>query len=68
MKLLHAFFYVCRLFGVIPTILAAFNIFKEQYQTYQYIFVGAIIIGSVGIIVMPKIQTKMAEREMRNMK
>ena len=68
MKLLHAFFYVCSLFGIIPATLAAFNIFREQYQTYQYVFVGAIIIGSVGIIVMPKIQAKMTEREMRNMK
>lgn len=68
MKILHRFFYVCSLFGIVPTILAAFNIFKEQYQAYQFVFVGAIFIGTIGIFVMPKIQAKMTEREMRNVK
>ena len=65
-KALTTLFFLFNLFGLIPIILAACNIYKEPIQNNMSLFTILLAIGVVGTFVMRKVETKITEREMKN--
>lgn len=65
-KALTMLFFLLNLFGLIPIILAACNIYKEPIQENMLLFTIPLAIGVVGTFVMRKVETKITESEMKN--
>ena len=66
-KTLRVIFFLCNLFGMLPIVLAAFNINKAFVQAHIYFFIIPLGIGVIGSFLLPKYESWKNEREMRQM-
>lgn len=65
LKTLDNIFFVMSLFGIIPLVLAAFDVYRQQVQDYKIVFLFSLYIGVIGSFILKKYKTKKYEQLMR---
>lgn len=65
LKKLDNILFLMLLFGIIPIILAAFDIYRQQYQEYKFVFLFSLWIGVIGTTVLKRYKMKKLEQQMK---
>lgn len=65
LKTFENIFFLMVLFGIIPSILTAFDIFRQQFQEYKFVFLIPLWIGVFGSAIVKRYKMKKLEQEMR---
>ena len=65
LKTWETIFFLFNLFGMIPLLLSALNIFREPIQANIFVFIIPLWIGVSGGLVVKKLTAKKTEQEMR---